>query len=141
MKTQKILAGTLVAGLSMFFLGWLVYGVLLMDFMEEYCDNSNARPMEQMIWWALVASNFVTGWFLTLVVYWTGSFTAGAGIRVGAITGFLVGLSFDLSMYSMTTMFKSFTPVVVDVMAYVVLSSIASALSAVVMSKVGKASA
>jgi hypothetical protein len=141
MKTQKILAGTLVAGITMFLLGWLIYGVVLVDFMKEYCTNTNARPMDQMIWWALVASNFVSGWFLTLVLYWSGSFTAGAGIKIGAISGFLIGLSFDLSMYSMTTMFQSLLPVLVDVLSYSIISAIASALSAVVMSKVGKASA
>jgi len=136
METKKILIGTLIAGVAMFFLGWLIYGIALAGFMEANCDHSSARPMEEMIWWAMIASNFIWGLLLTLILNWSGSFTASAGAKIGAIVGLLCGLGFDLGMYSMTTIFSSPTVLIVDSLAYVVMFSITGALTALVMSKV-----
>ena len=137
MKTQKILIGGLVAGISMFFLGWLIYGMLLSGFMSENCSNTNMRPMDQMIWWALILSNLISGLLLAIVLQWSGSLTFGAGAKTGAILGLLIVLSFDLSMYSMSTMYNSFSVVIVDSICGAIMSSISGAIAAMVMSKVG----
>jgi hypothetical protein len=141
MKTQKILVGTLVAGVAMFLLGWLIYGVMLSGFMQANCDHSTQRPMGEMMWWALILSNFVSGLLLALVLYWSGSLTMGTGAKTGAVLGFLIALSFDLMMYSMTTMYSTCMVVIVDAICYGLMFAVAGAITAKVMSKVGNAKA
>lgn len=136
METKKIVIGTLVAGVAFFFLGWLIYGIALAEMMHENCNSCMARPMEEMIWWALIASNFVWGLLLTLILNWSGSVTVGAGAKTAAIVGLLAGLGFDLNMYSMTTMFSGFTMIAIDCLAYLVMFAITGALTALVLGKV-----
>jgi hypothetical protein len=112
---MKILRGTLFGGIVYFLLGWLVYGILLMDFLSANMNQCASKPSGEMVWWAIIASNLVTALFLTLVLKWTGAKKITDGLTTGALFGILMTLSFDLSSWSMTTMFKSFLPLVVDV--------------------------
>jgi len=137
MKTKQIVIGALVGGVSMFLLGWLIYGVLLSSVMEELWTGCNARPMEEMIWWAMIASNLVWGLLLAVVLDWSGSITMGAGAKVGAVLGLLCVLGFDLGMYSMTTMFSGATILVLDVLSNMVMFAVAGLLVAWVMGKMG----
>ena len=60
MKITKIVIGGIVGGISFFFLGWLIYGVLLMDFMSEFSNTTFNRPEEEMVWWAMILSNMAS---------------------------------------------------------------------------------
>ena len=120
---MKILRGTIFGGIAFFFLGWVVYGMLLADFMAAHSDASLNRPDDQMIWWAMILSNLVLGMLVTLVLKWSGAVSVADGIKTGAILGFLMGLTMDLMMYSMTTQYD-LTIVFVDVIVYTILLAI-----------------
>jgi len=115
---MKILRGTIFGGIVFFLLGWLVYGILLMDFMSANSNNCTARLDEEMIWWAMIVSNLVLALFITTVLKWSGAKSVIDGMKIGAVLGFLTGLSMDLSFYSMTTMFSNLTTIFVDVLVY-----------------------
>lgn len=115
---MKILRGTIFGGITFFLLGWLVYGILLMDFMAANSNNCAARLDNEMIWWAMIVSNLVLALFVTLVLKWSGAKSITDGMRIGAVIGFLTGLSTDLSFYSMTTMISNLTALIVDVLVY-----------------------
>jgi hypothetical protein len=121
---MRILRGTLVGGISFFLLGWLVYGILLMDLMMGYYNTSLNRPETEMIWWAILLSNFITGLMLTIALKWSGATDAVNGLKIGALFGFLLSLGYNLSMYSMTTMFNSFMGLVIDVLVFTVLMAV-----------------
>jgi hypothetical protein len=114
---MKILRGTIFGGIVYFLLGWLVYGILLMGYFSANMNQCVAKPMGDMIWWAIIASNLVTALFLTLILKWSGAGGIMDGLKTGAIFGILLTLSYDLSSWSMTTMYKSFWSLVVDVAA------------------------
>jgi hypothetical protein len=137
MKTQKVLVGTLVAAVLFFFLGWLIYGVIVGDFMSANCDSSTARPMEDFVWWSMILSNLSQGLLLCLLIDWTGSYSASAGAKLGAVTGLLAALTVDFSFYAMTTMYSNVTVIIVDAICMAVLQAIVGAIAAVVMNKVG----
>ncbi|QGY44210.1 DUF1761 family protein [Maribellus comscasis] len=120
---MKILRGTIFGGIAFFFLGWVVYGMLLADFMAAHSDASLNRPDDQMVWWAMILSNLVLGLLVTLVLKWSGATSIIDGIKTGAIFGFLMGLTMDLMMYSMTTQYD-LTVVFVDVIVYTILLAI-----------------
>ena len=114
---MKILKGTIFGGIANFFLGWLIYGMLLMEFMKSNSNQCANRPEMEMIWWAMIFSCLVYALFLTLFLKGSGSTSWLDGLKTGALFGCLFGVTIDLSFYSMTTMFNSVTPIFVDAIA------------------------
>ena len=49
MKTNKILLGGIVGAVAFFFLGWLIWGVFLTDFMQANYDQSLMKAEDDMI--------------------------------------------------------------------------------------------
>ena len=121
---MKILKGTVIGGVAFFFLGWLVWGILLADVMTNLMDTSLNRPDTEMVWWAIILSNLVFAQLLTLILKWSGANGALDGLKIGALVGLLYALTVDLGMYSMTTMIKSVTGIVVDVLVYTVVTAV-----------------
>ena len=124
----RILRGTLTGTIAFFFLGWLVWGVLLSGFMEANSNTSLNRPMEEMIWWAIIIANLFTGYLITLILNWAGAKSYLDGLRIGAIIGVLLALSMDLSYYSMTTMISNVSVILVDALANGVVAAVVGAL-------------
>ncbi|MFY9152088.1 MAG: DUF1761 domain-containing protein [Prolixibacteraceae bacterium] len=120
----KILKGTLLGTVVFFLLGWLVYGILLADFMATNYNTCNNRPNGEMEWWAIIVSNLAMALLLTLFLKWSNSKVFSDGLKIGALYGFLLGTGIDLSFYSMTTMFNSLSILIVDVLVNTVLMAI-----------------
>lgn len=125
---MKILRGTLFGGIAFFFLGWLVWGLLLMDFSKENYNQTIYLPDEGMIWWAMIASNLVLALLVTLALNWAGAKTIVDGLKFGALVGGLYALTTDLGMYSMTTVILNLTAVAVDTLAYAAVTAITGAV-------------
>lgn len=133
MKANKILLGGISGGVTFFLLGWVVYGMLLQGYTTANYNQCASRPMEEMIWWAMIVSNLAFGFLLSVVFSWSNTTGIAAGAKVGGIIGLLVAGSMDLGMYAMTSMFSSLTPMFVDIIAYSVMSVIAGAIVGAVM--------
>lgn len=121
---MKILRGTLFGGIAFFFLGWLVWGMLLMSFSKANYNQSIYLPEDGMIWWAMIASNLVLALLVTLALNWAGAKTIIDGLKFGALVGGLYALTTDLGMYSMTTVILNLTAVVVDTLAYAAVTAV-----------------
>ena len=121
---MRILRGTLFGGIAFFFLGWLVWGMLLMDFSKENYNQTIYLPDDGMIWWAMIASNLVLALLVTLALNWAGAKTIVDGLKFGALVGGLYALTTDLGMYSMTTVISNLTAVAVDTLAYAAVTAI-----------------
>lgn len=138
MKTNKILAGGIAGGVTLFLLGWLIYGILMMDYATANYNQCMNRPNMQMIWWALILSNLAFGFLLSTLFSWSNITGALAGARAAAIIGLLLGISLDLGYYSMTLMYPNLTVVLVDIITYIVYMAIAGAVTGWVMGLVKK---
>ena len=138
MKTNKILFGALAGGVALFLLGWVIYGILLMDYSMANYNQCMNRPMMEMVWWAMIASNLALGFLLATIFSWSNTTGAMAGAKTAGIIGLLLGISMDLGFYSMTTMYASLSVILVDVIAYIVYLAIAGAVIAWVMGRVKK---
>lgn len=123
----KILKGTVFGGVVYFFLGWLVYGILLADFSLANYNQCMNRPMADMVWWAMILSNLVYALFLTLMLKWSGASGWLDGLKTGALFGLLFGVTIDLSFYSMTTMYNSIGSMAVDLVVMTVMAAIIGA--------------
>jgi hypothetical protein len=134
MNSQKFLLGGIVGGVVYFLLGWLCYGMLLKDFFtNNMWAAGSMRTDADTIWWALIAGQLAAGFFLAYVIGKANAASAGAGAGVGFIVGLLVCLSFDLTMYGVSTTVTSLKGLAADVAVSAVMSAIAGAVIGVVL--------
>ncbi len=138
MKTNKVLIGGVVGAITFFILGWLVYGMLLMDFMMANTNQCMMKPMEEMNMLAIFASNLAISMLLAIIFSWTNVSNMMDGMKIGAIVAALVSLSFDLNLFSMSTMFSGIHVMLMDVAVFTVLIGITGGVIAKVMN-MGKA--
>ena len=138
MQTNKILLGGVAGGVALFLLGWVIYGILLMDYATTNYNQCMNRPNMDMIWWALILSNLAFGFLLAFIFSRTGTTGFVGGAKLGAIIGILLSVSIDLGYYSMTTMYVRPSAILVDVAAYIIYIALAGAVVAWVMGLVKK---
>jgi hypothetical protein len=100
MNTKMILAG-LAGGVFAFLSGWLIYGIVLMDFMMSNTtvyEGLMKNPPDMVF---LIISNLAWG-FLYAYIFskWTTIRSFGEGFTGGLVISFIIMLSFDTGMYS-----------------------------------------
>lgn len=106
MNLQKILVSGILVGVVSFFLGWLIWGILLADFTKIAGMAPVSRAETDMVMWAMIASNLLWGIFLAYVfVQWANITTFQTGAIAGATLGFIIVLAIDMGFYAMTTMY------------------------------------
>lgn len=125
---MKLLRGTIFGGIAHFFVGWFIYGVLLMKFMAAHMNQCAARPDEQMVWWAMILASLLVAFLLTLILKWSQSKSWLDGLIKGAIFGFLIAAMMDFSTWSMTTMYATLLPLIADIVAATILYGIVGML-------------
>lgn len=124
---NKIVIAGMAGGVIFFLLGWLVYGIILMDFMSE---NSGLPPslqkkMPDML--PLAIANLAWGFLFALILgKWSTYLTIGQGAMRGAILALLVALFIDLSIYATTTIFNA-KCLIADVIAMTAIGAIGGA--------------
>jgi hypothetical protein len=133
MNTNKILLGGLLGGIAFFLLGWVVYGIVLMDFMRNSYNQCAMNPEGQMVWWALILSNFAYSFLLALIFSWTNTKGWKSGALIAGIIGLLMSSYYDLSMYSMSSMFKGLDVMVMDILIATVFAAVIGAIVALAM--------
>ena len=137
MSIKKVSIAGIAGAVVAFFLGWLIYGILLKDFMAEHCNTSIMRPETAFIWWSMIAANLCWGILLAYIFNrWANISSLSAGLSAGAIISLLVGLSYSLSFYAMSTMYNDMTGLLVDVAVGTVMGAIVGAVVGFVLGKI-----
>lgn len=111
---MKVLRGTVFGGIFYFLLGWLVYGILFMDYFSAHINQCASRTDGTMIWWAIIASNLAAALLLTLILRWSNTASITGALVKGAIFGGLFTAFMDLSFWSMTSMYDSLVTIAVE---------------------------
>ena len=130
MNTNKFLVGGIIGGVVNFLLGWVVWGMLLMNFMKDHTSTdaqSIMRPEENMIWWSLIVANFALGFLFAYILSKAGTKSAGAGAGIGAVVGLLSSVAFNLFNYTFMN-FLDMTGMLVDMLASMVVTAIVCAV-------------
>ncbi|MDP1727836.1 MAG: hypothetical protein Q8M15_13710 [Bacteroidota bacterium] len=133
MNLNKILLGGVVGGVLYFLLGWLFYGVLAADYYAANTNQCMMKPMEQMNMLAMILSNLAGGFLVAVILDWAKAADMMAGAKIAGIAGLLMCLSFDLSFYSMSTMYSNITVLIIDVIAWSVMTAVVGGVVAMVM--------
>ena len=116
MDAKKRIMATLAGFVVLFLLGWILYGMLLMDF---YASNSGSatgvpRAETEMVWWALIVGNVLQAYLLVYIFgKWANITTFAGGLQAGATIGLILGFAFNLTMFATTNM-MNLTAAMVD---------------------------
>lgn len=132
MSTNKILMAGIVAGIVAFFLGWVIYGMLMMDFYATNVGTATGvmRAESEMVWWALIAGNLAMGLLYAYIFgRWAGISNAATGAQAGGMIGLLIGCAYNLTFYGTSNM-MNLTGALVDIVVTAVIAAIVGAVAA-----------
>ena len=116
MSTKAILAG-IAGGIFLFFLGWLIFGVLLMDYYTANTTHYDGLMNEMPNLYLMIVSNLIWGlWLSFLFERWAKINSIGKGIVGGIIIGLPMILIVDLYLLASMNLFNG-TVVILDVVA------------------------
>ena len=134
MNRRFMITGLLTSVVNLSLHG-LSYALILKDFYrahpagsEEYMQQLN-RPPEELIIWAMAATSLTMGFFITIIMKWSGARTFLSGLKYGAVAGFLFWSSVNFGLYASSNIF-SLPSVFVDLACSGTVMTIAAAFSA-----------
>jgi len=116
MTVKTRILATLVGFVVIFMLGWLLYGMLLMDFYQNHSGSATNlnRAEDEMVWWALIVGNIMQAYLLVYIFgNWANITTFSEGLKAGFIIGLIYGFAYSLIMYG-TTNIADLTAALVD---------------------------
>jgi hypothetical protein len=133
MDLKKFILGSLVGGITMFLLGFVVYAIILEDFYTAQTVSGIAKSPEQMKYYPLFFGNVATASLLSYIfLKWANITTFAEGMKAGAVIGFFMAAGFDLVMYD-TSRIMSAVGVVADIFVFAFLVSIVGGVVGVVL--------
>lgn len=132
MDIKKLLIGGFAGGITFFLLGWLFYGILLMDFMTANSGASGnvSRPEPDFMY--LLIGNLAIGFLIAYIFIKAGVNSLTAGILTGAVIGLLMAVGYDCMIYATTTTMSK-TGMAADVAASTVMMAIAGGIIAILI--------
>lgn len=118
MNTRTVLAA-LVGAISAFLLGWVIFGMMLMDFMSAHMlpYPGLMKGEGEMDLGLIFLSNLLIAVLLTRALGRMGVHDLKSGLLNGAIIGLLFYLAMDLSLMAMMNLYDGPLAVAVDVLA------------------------
>ena len=136
MSTKRFVAATVAGGVVVFVLGGLIWGLATVSFFEANQGSAVGVMRETPDYVHLFLGQLVFGALLTVIIgKWAGVSGAGAGLRIGAITGLLFGFAMDLTMFGVTNI-QNITATLVDPFLTMVQLAIGGAVVGAVLQKV-----
>lgn len=137
MNLKKLFIGGIVGGIVFFLLGWLIYGVCLMEFMSTHtalpAPTGVNRPMPLFPY--LLLGNILSGFLFAYIFLKANVNSFVGGLSFAAVVGLLISSSYDSIMYS-TTYLVSRTGVLADVAGFTVMCAVSGAVIGFIFSKV-----
>ncbi len=122
MNSKVLIAGVL-GGLTLFLIGYLVYGILLADSME---GAPCMRSQDDLNILMIGVGNLFSGFLLAYIFSrWATISTFSGGAMAGAVIGFLMSAAYDFIMYGTTTCMDGVTSILMDVGMTTVMTAIA----------------
>ena len=138
MDTKRFLIGTLVGGITMYLLGYLIWTLAFADFFAANTGSATGVAREASLVWAVALGTLSLAALVTLAVgSRAGSSTIGGGFKIGAIVGFLVWLGVDFIHYGIMNV-DNLTATIVDPLLEMVRTGIVGAVIAAVLGRLAK---
>ena len=130
---KKLILAAFAGSVVQFLLGWLIYGILLANFMDSQTTHYDGliKDMDTGSFMILVYLAGLAMSFLLAFIFqrWAKFESIVKGLTGGMILGFFIALSYDLNSFSMMNLI-SVNAMIVDVIAYTVIIGIVGAIIA-----------
>jgi len=139
MDSKTRIMATLAGFVTLFLLGWILYGMLLMDFYAANAGSATGvmRSDTEMVWWALVLGNISQAYLLVYIFSkWTTITNFTEGLKAGIIIGLILGFAFNLSMYGTSNM-MNLTAALVDPLVSAAMMGLTGGVIGMVIGKSG----
>ena len=121
---NKVLLAGLIGGILYFLLGFLIWGLLLENMMADQMMPGLNRTEDSFQWLWLFIGNLFAGLLYAWILDKANARSFASGATVGAVFALLLALAMDLTMYGVSNIYTSFSGVIVDVIATVVVGVI-----------------
>ncbi|MDP3313400.1 hypothetical protein [Lutibacter sp.] len=133
MFTKSNLLATLATGIFLFFGGYLIWGVLTVDFFAQHAGSATGVMKDPMNLTYIALGCFVEAFFLsTIYSKWArDTHSAKQGFELGAMVGAFIGLGMGLLWYG-TTNFSDLTGVFAEAILDIIFIGIAGVIIALV---------
>ena len=132
MDIKKLLMGGIAGGVLFFLLGWLIYGMLLMNFMNTHPGTAGNIARAEPDFLYLIIGNLAMGFLMAYIFIKAGINSLSRGLITGGVIGLLMGVGYDCMMYATTTVISK-TAMAADVAASTVMSAIVGAVVGAIM--------
>lgn len=136
MDTKRLVIGTVVGGVVLFATGYLIFEMAFGSFYAANAGSATGVAREPQLVWAVALGALSYGVLVTLAIGSRAhSLNVGAGMKIGAIVGFLLWFTADFTLYGITNV-GNLTRTVVDPLLELVHGGIAGGVIAVVLAKI-----
>ena len=126
------LGAVLAGGLTLFFVGFLIYGLALGSFLQEHAGGLLRDPP---LVWMIGLGDLVFAGFLTLIFSRQATLPSfGGGFTLGGLVGLLTSLSSGLIQYA-THAEADFAATIVNTIAFAVLAASAGGVITMVLGR------
>jgi hypothetical protein len=136
MDAKRLVTGTLVGGIILFAAGYLIFDLAFADFYAANTGSATGVTRQPQLLWAVVLGSLSYAALITLAIgSRAGPLNIGAGVKIGAVVGFLLWFTVDFILYGITNI-SNLTRTVVDPLLELVRGGIAGGVIALVLGKI-----
>ena len=132
MDIKKLLMGGIAGGVLFFLLGWLIYGMLLMSFMNGHTGAAGNIARAEPDFMYLIIGNLAMGFLMAYIFIKAGINSLSSGLITGGVIGLLMAVGYNCLTYATTTAISK-TGMAADVGAAAAMWAIAGALVGLIM--------
>jgi hypothetical protein len=137
MNGKLILSGITSAVVG-FLSGWLIYGVILMDYMKNAMMQYDGLMKDPPVIWAIFLANLVTGMLYGWLYNIMKVHNFIQGLLYGLVISVLVTTSFDLYFFASMNLYISVTPMILDIFVSTLIGGLMGGVAAIILG-MGKA--
>ena len=139
MDTKRLIIGSLVGGITLYVLGYLIWELAFADFFAANAGSATGVERDPPLLWAVALGVVAFAALLTLAIETrAGSATIVDGLKIGAIVGFLMWFSVDFIRYGFSNV-ENLTATIVDPLLEIIHAGIAGGVIAAVLRKIAGA--
>ncbi|HEY3162142.1 MAG TPA: hypothetical protein VGJ78_24440 [Vicinamibacterales bacterium] len=137
MDARRLVIGTLVGGIVVYALGYLIFILAFGSFYAANVGSATGVIRDPEIVWAVFAGSCAYAALITLMIGITGGVvTTGEAMKRGAAVGFLLWVTADFIFFGSTNV-QNLTRTAVDPMLELVRGGISGGIIGVILAKVG----
>lgn len=126
--TTGTIVGVIAGSIVMFLLGWLMFGILFMDYFQANTVQYPGLMKEPPVIWAIYLFNLAWAALIGIVLAYGGRSGWAEGAKAGAITMFVLSAGLNMEFFAFMNMHKDTAPIIVGILIVTLLGAAAGAV-------------